>query len=295
MLPSPADVRQALRLDSAFWRRAMTAGISFGPEPFVRYSPPLFGLAFGAALAEKRNAVRANLDRILGARPPLQELRDVGEVFSNYASCLTEAILLGSERGAQLTSSTRGVDRYFASAAEGRGVIIVTAHTGGWEIAGPVLSGVHPADVIVVMQRERDERARAIQDAVRLRTGVKVFHMGDSPLDALPLLRQLRDRSVVALQIDRVPPGIRTRQTTFLGLPWLLPDGPFALAALSGAPILPVFTRRVGFMHYEAIVEPPIRVLRRPSAADLDQAARSVAGAMERFVRAYPTQWFHFV
>jgi KDO2-lipid IV(A) lauroyltransferase len=295
MLPLPPAVLEALRFDSLLWRRAMTAGITLGPEAFVRYSPPLFGLAFGAALAGKREAVRATLRRVMGPRSPLQEYRDVGEVFSNYASCLTEALLLGSARGFQLRSGTRGVDHYFASAAEGRGVIVVTAHTGGWEIAGPVLSGVHPADVIVVMQRERDERARAIQDAARLRTGVKVVHVGDSPLDALALVRHLRERSVIAMQIDRVPAGMRTRQTAFFGAPWHLPEGPFMLAALSGAPLLPVFTRRLGFMHYEAIVEPPIHVPRRPTPADLDHAAWRVAGAMERFVRAYPTQWFHFV
>ena len=35
-----------LRPDSALWRRAMAAGVSFGPDPWVRYSPPFFGWAF---------------------------------------------------------------------------------------------------------------------------------------------------------------------------------------------------------------------------------------------------------
>src|SRR5262249_36250424 len=159
---------------------------------WVRYSPPFFGLLFGAALAQKRSAVRANLRRVLGARGPLDELIDVAQVFANYASCLTEALLLGSARGYKLTSRSRGVDHYFASAAEGRGVIIATAHTGGWEVAGPVLSNVHPADVVVVMQRERDEQARAIQDEARTRSGVKVVHVGETPLDSLPLLAALK-------------------------------------------------------------------------------------------------------
>ena len=286
---------QALRPDSLLWRRAILAGVTKGPEAWVRYSPPVFGLAFAAALPKKRAIVRANLRRILGPRPAVEELRDVAAVFTTYASCLTEALLLGSDRGYQLKSRSVGVERYHACAAEGRGVIIATAHTGGWEVAGPVLSGVHKGEVVVVMQRERDERARAIQDEARSRAGVKVVHIGESAFDALTLLGHLRRKAVVAMQIDRVPPTMRSRTVRFFGEPWQVPEGPLTLAAVSGAPILPVFTRRLGFMHYEAIVAPPIRLPRRPSPAELDGAAEQLMNAMADFVRNHPTQWFHFV
>src|SRR6185503_18749212 len=229
-----------LRPDSALWRRAIAAGVAFGPHAFVRYSPPVFGLAFGAALGMERALVRANLRRVRGPRSPLVELADVAAVFTTYASCLTEALLLASGRGYKLVPRSRGVEHYHACAAKGRGVIIATAHTGGWEVAGPVLSGVHPGEVVVVMQRERDALARKIQDEARSRAGVKVVHIGESAFDALALLGHLRRRSVVAIQIDRVPPGVRGRQVRFFGAPWLAPEGPLKLAAVSGAPILPV-------------------------------------------------------
>jgi len=292
---SRSAVLQALRPDSLLWRRAILAGVTKGPEAWVRYSPPVFGLAFAAALPKKRAIVRANLRRILGKRPAIDELRDVAAVFTNYASCLTEALLLGSERGYELSSRSVGVERYHACAAEGRGVIIATAHTGGWEVAGPVLSGVHKGEVVVVMQRERDERARAIQDQARSRAGVKVVHIGESAFDALTLLGHLRRQAVVAMQIDRVPPTMRSRTVRFFGEPWQVPEGPLTLAAVSGAPILPVFTRRLGFMHYEAIVAPPIRLPRRPSPVEMDGAAEHLMNAMAEFVRNHPTQWFHFV
>ena len=287
-------IRRALRPDSVLWRRAIDAGVRFGPDPLVRYSPPAFGLAFGAALPRAREIVRANLRRILGERPPLVELRDVAAVFATFARCLTEGLLLGSGRGYALTSRAPGMEHYLACAAEGRGVIIATAHTAGWEVAGPMLSEVHPAEVVIVMRREPDARARAIQDEARLRAGVKVVHIGDSPFDALPLLRFVKGGAVVAMQIDRVHPGMRTREVTFLGERSKVPEGPLTLAALSGAPILPMFTRRLGFMEYEVTVSPPIRLPRRPSDEELDRAAQTMCDAMEAFVKAHPTQWFHF-
>src|SRR5262245_45483483 len=126
------------------WRKALVTGVSLGPDPWVRYSPPFFGWAFGAALPDKRRLVRDNLRRVLGERGALVELGDVASVFANYASCLTEALLLGSGRGYRLVSRSRGVEHYRDCAEKHAGVIVATAHTAGWEVAGPVMSGVHP-------------------------------------------------------------------------------------------------------------------------------------------------------
>jgi KDO2-lipid IV(A) lauroyltransferase len=47
-------------------------------------------------------------------------------------------------------------------------------------------------------------------------------------------------------------------------------------------------------MDYDVHVGPPVHLSRRPSAEELDAAAGSILRAMESFVRANPTQWFHF-
>ncbi|WP_272426026.1 lysophospholipid acyltransferase family protein [Polyangium jinanense] len=290
-------IAEGLRSDSAFLRRLMVQAVTHGPEALLRYGPLLFGPAFAAGLHEKRACVRRNLRRVLGPRPPLEELANVAAVFTNYASCMTEAMLLGSPRGRELglLSNAIGAANYEACAAEGKGIVIATAHLGGWEVAGPMLSRVHAKNVVVVMARERDERARAMQDELRERSGVKVVHIGETALDALPLLRHLQQDDVVAMQIDRVPPGMRARTVELCGEPFQVPEGPLMIAALSGAPIMPVFTRRLGFMHYEAHVLPPIHVPRRPAASDLDKAAQRLMDDLGAFLRDNPTQWFHFV
>ncbi|EYF01501.1 lysophospholipid acyltransferase family protein [Chondromyces apiculatus] len=289
------QLRSALRSDSALWRRALLAGVHHGPDFWVRYSPPAIGALFAALLPDKRRLVERNLQRILGPRPPATALRDATAVFSTYASCLTEALLLASGRGYTLQSRAFGAEHYHAAAAPRRGVILATAHTGGWDLAGQILRDLHPADVVVVMQRERDPAARALQDEARARAGITVVHAGDDPLDALPLLAHLRRGAVVALQIDRAPPLIRAREVSLFGAPFRCPEGPLTLAALSGAPIFPVFTRRLGFLHYEAVASPPIWLPRRPTEAQRDAAATTMVAAMETFLRDNPTQWFHFV
>jgi len=280
--------------DSVLWRRAAAAGIAYGPDAFVRYSPPLFGLAFAAALPRQRRAVRDNLRRALGLRDPVREARDVAMVFANYASSLTDAFIAGSARGDSLRVRCLDEPTLARVQAEGNGIILATAHTGGWQVAGLGFERLLGGKMLVVMRRERDPRAQALQETARERAGVRFAYVGDEPLSSLGLLGHLRRGGVLAIQIDRLPPGMRGLPATLFGAPFSLPEGPLRLAAVSGAPIVPVFTRRLGYMEYDVHVAQPVRLPRRPSPADLEAASSAILRAMEAFVVANPTQWFHF-
>jgi len=289
-------MRSSLRIDSLLWRKLAWAGIEHGPEAFLRYSPPAIGVAVWAAIGPVRRNVRLTLRRLHGPRPAPVELAESAAVFANFASCLTEAILAGTDRGYRPSvTSTNGGRDFKASQAEGRGVILATAHTAGWDVAGPMLTDLQPAEVVVVMAPEQQVQARAMQDEARQRAGVKVVHAGDDPLAALSLLRHLRQRKgVVAMKFDRTAPGMRTREVSFLGEAWQIPEGLLTLAAVSGAPVIPVFTRRLGFLEYEFITAPAFHVSRRPDDAELDAVAQRLAELLEQFVRAHPAQWFNW-
>jgi KDO2-lipid IV(A) lauroyltransferase len=285
-------VAELRRHDSLFWRRAIRSGVVHGPDAFVRYSPPLFGLAFAVALGGARRAVRRNLRLARGPRGALDESAAIARVFACYASCLTD--VFAAAEGHPIESRCVHDERIAEALARGRGVIVATAHTGGWQLAGSVLRDGHGARVVVVMQRERDGRAGAVQLRAQERDGVTIHHAGADPLRSLALLEHLRRGGVVAVQADRAPSGMRAREVELFGRPFLVPEGPLRLAAASGAPIVPAFSRRVGHRRYDILVEPALVVPGRPTAAELDSAARDVARAMERFLRENPTQWFHF-
>lgn len=280
--------------DAEFWRRLAYAGARHGPAAFLKYSPPVFGCAFAVVLPELRAVVRRNLRAARGARSGLQDELDVLRTFSAYAHCLAES--LAGDRPEAQRADVRLLDearvRPLLHAKEG--LVLVTAHTGSWDAAARLLSTEVRREVIVVMAREPDARARALHDAVRRRGGIRVVHVGDHPLEALPLLRHLRDGGVVAIQLDRVPPGARSLEVRLLGQPYRVPEGPFSLAAMAGVPVLPLFARRSGFFAYELWSGEVLRLPRRPDRAVLRAAAAEATFAMERFIRAHPTQWFHF-
>ena len=295
--PKPNRLLSALRRhDSALWRRAARAGAVYGPTPFVRYSPTAIGIAFAALLPNHRRAVIRNLRAACGQRTVWREAIDVGRLFASYAHSMAEAFVVdGSRRKDAVIAHVVDDQHYAAAVKKGRGVILATAHTGGWQAAGAVLRAVHRERIMVVMQPERDQRAQAIQDDARDDAGVQAVHVGTDPLDVLPLLSHLRHQGVLAVQMDRVPDGMRARTVEFLGETRAIPEGPLLLAALSGAPIVTTLTRRLGYLSYEFVSIEPVELPRRPTSEQLDEAAQSIANAIEAYVRKYPTQWYHFV
>ena len=283
----------APRRESAFFRRLAHWGAERGPRSFLRLSPGPIGVAFGVALPDVRRRVVRNLRRMYGVRNAIREQLDAVETLANYAACFAEAMASGRPDAVPRVR-VEGEQRLRTGLAEG-GVVLVTAHVGPWELTAQLLGSELSADVVLVMERERNEQARQVQDHHRERRGLKVLHIGDHPTDALPLIAHLKKGGVAALQLDRVPPSGRVLSASLFGEPFGVPEGPFRLASLSGACVLPVFARRVGFFDYELEVAEPVRLGRRASPEELQSAAQTAITAMQAFVQKAPTQWFHFV
>lgn len=121
-----------------------------------------------------------------------------------------------------------------------------------------------------------------------------MVHRGGDPRDALDLLTRLRRGGIVAIQIDRAGGRARSISVDFGDRHFAVPKGPFQLATLTGAPLLPVFVRRQGYFEYEVEVRPAIHLGRKADPTEIQRAAASAVGEMEDFLRRNATQWFHF-
>jgi lauroyl/myristoyl acyltransferase len=282
-----------LSLEGAFWRKLARAGAR-GPSWFSRWAPPIIGVAFAVLAPEPRRAIAQNLRRVRGRRGVLREGLDVAKTFATYASCLTDALGAGAGGSAAPELTVTGQEHLDDALGDHRGLLLLTGHTAGWEVVGALVGRRRGLRLLVVESAERDPGARLIQDEARQGDGVNVTHVGAEPFAGLGLMRHLRDGGAVAMQVDRVPRGVRGRRVSLLGELSQVPEGPLRLAMLTGAPILPIFTARLGHHHYQIMVHRPIRLSRSESDTALDGAAQQIANALEGFARAYPTQWFHF-
>ncbi len=280
----------SLRADGALLRRLLDRGVARAPRAVLAHAPDVLGPLFALALPRQRRAIAAAL-RLAGRTGTS---REVARVFTRYAHSLGESFTLAAGRVGPVNTEVVGSEHYESARAEGRGVIVLTAHTSGWYTAGLALRGRFDDALLLVLRAERDAEAEAIQAEVRARLGLAAVHVGTDPLAGLSLLAHLRKRGVVALQSDRVPAEQRGLATRWRDATFCVPEGPFLLAAASGAPIVVALGRRRAPLDYELTLHPPIRVPPRPGQAELTEAAARVTGALAAFVEANPFDWFHF-
>jgi KDO2-lipid IV(A) lauroyltransferase len=283
-------VRAALRFDGAAWRRFAELGCVYGPEWWKRGSPPGIAAVIFAIARAQRAAVLRNQRQIRGPRGWLRERWDAYRVFAEFARSLTEAFEQWGPRPRPLDMTVLGGEIVETALAEHRGLVILTGHFGSWEVAARVLAGLG-RPVNMVTAHEPNPSVREFMHAVRTRHGFKVIYSDRSVFTGLPILQALRRDEIVGMQIEPWGPLPGSHEVSFCGRATGFQLGPFAVARVARAPIVPVFAIRTGIRRYE------LRVVGRfdpRTPADCAVALEETVRAYERIVRGYPAQWLMF-
>jgi len=188
-----------------------------------------------------------------------------------------------------LIDSVSGTDHYDRARAHGRGLIVVTAHMGSYEVGLAEIMD-HESEVHVVYMPNDQEPFERLRSQFRRRVGA----VENDASQGLGLWFGLRDAlerdAVVVIQGDRVMPGQSGQFVPFCGGRLELPLGPVKLAAASGAAILPIFCLYSNAPRVRIEIGDPIIV--SPDDRPFDQAALlALSGSIERVVSEQPDQW----
>jgi KDO2-lipid IV(A) lauroyltransferase len=174
--------------------------------------------------------------------------------------------------------------------AEGRGLVVLTGHFGSWEVGARMLATLG-RPVNWVMAPNRIPTVRDFVHEMRTRHG---FKSSTRPLHAERStgLHALRRGEIVCMQIEPWRGHRGTHPVTFCGRRTRFQLGPFVLARLAQAPIVPAFLVRRGIRRYEFRI--PGRYDPR-TPRECEHGARSaVHGLRGARARASRTKWIMF-
>jgi lauroyl/myristoyl acyltransferase len=287
---SLARVRAALRFDSGGWRRFAELGCVYGPEWWKRGSPPVIAGIIFAIARERRGVVLRNQRQVRGPRGWLRERWDAYRVFAEFARSLTENLEQGGPHPPPITLDVPDPDIFQRALAEHRGLVVPTAHFGGSEIGARFLSDLgRPVNLVVAP--EPNPTTREFMHRLRTRYGFNVIYSGRSVFGALPLLQALRRDEVVGLQIDPWATVSGAQEVEFCGRPAPFQIGPFTLARIARAPLIPVFTVRKALRQYELRIAGRFDPI---TPAETVAAFQATVRFYERLVRERPSQWLVF-
>jgi predicted LPLAT superfamily acyltransferase len=257
-------------------------------------------LAFVAAyfLLASRQGYRGSSDYLRRLLGPLPFLRRVWSVYRHYYSfgvMLLDRVVILSGREDRFVYISDGEENVRQAMAEGRGAIVLGAHAGSWEAAGHLLKGFDVIVNIVGVDREVESMRRMLSGAMSARH-VRLIR-AEGPFEhSVEILAALRRGEVVGILGDRAA-GHAAVRANFLGKQAAFPAGAYLLAAVAGAPLIPVFSFRERGFRYRLIALPPERLQMPPRdqrAAFLDACVRRYVERLESMLRRYPYQWYNF-
>lgn len=179
------------------------------------------------------------------------------------------------------------VEQLLARARRGKGVLIVSAHLGNWELLAAALRRLGLDGAVVGLRKRNDSSADWLV-SLRAGLGVRSLAQDCSPREVLSVLS---GGSTLGLVCDLHARRLDNVLAPFFGRPAPTMSAPAALARASGLPLTPVRCVRIG-ERYRLSVEPDLEFVRDGDRheATLDLLTR-MNGVFERWIRATPDQW----
>jgi KDO2-lipid IV(A) lauroyltransferase len=231
-----------------------------------------------------------NQTQVQGAAPAWRSHWRAYAVFREFARSLTESMEQWGPRPKPIALEVTNHHLFEAALAEGRGLVVLTGHFGSWEVGARFLARLGRR-VHLVTATDPNPTVRGMLHEMRTRHGFDVIYSDRSLLTGLPILQALRRDEIVCLQIEPWGPLPGTQPVTFCGRTTYFQLGPFEIARVAKAPIVPVFARRTGIRAHELRVEGRFDPRTREDSV---RALEATVAAYERLVRAHPAQWLMF-
>ncbi len=232
--------------------------------------------------------------RALGPQPWWKRRWLVFRHFLSFGRALIDrtAILAGNTK--DFSFAFEGENHLRDTLAEGRGVLLLTAHLGNWEAAGSLLSRLSVPVNVTGFDNESAEVRSLLNGSSKAR--FRLLPLTGSPTDVIPLVAALRRGEVVAMLGDRAY-GSPAADVSFLGGAASFPIGAYVMAAIAKAPLVHVFSLREAGGHYRLFAFPPQRP-KMPAHPYRDAYLRDCAARfgrdLETILKRDPLQWYNF-
>jgi lauroyl/myristoyl acyltransferase len=270
---------------------------------FYNDMPPFFGYALARlignitcwAAKQRRLDIENNLARIGSLKLDKRQIGIITwKIFQNFNICLVDFLKAGKINRNDLEKIFQFQNRENLDSAfkYEKGVILLSAHFGAWELGGMALSlSGYPASAVYLPQP--DKRIDDLFLQKRILHGIKMLKLG---ADTRKIFSALADKEMVMivgdLDMGDSDTGVKVN---FLGRETVFPRGAAALAVKTGAVIAVAFNIMDSPGHYRLVMEKPIVP---PANGDKEEnikyCTQEFATILEKYISNYPEQWFNF-
>ena len=258
---------------------------------------PLIGRATYARNPAGRSALRENL-RALTGKPDSELDALCADNVAHFSRMLADYFQCGAgdpSRASALLHEWRGFEHFEKARASGRGIVLVTAHLGNWELGGTLLA-LRGLPMTVITLEEPSTELTRWRDELRRKLGIKTIVVGPGHDFAfVEMMNVLRRNEILAMLVDRPYAGTGStvrfceRATEFSSAPALLWQH-------TGAAVVPAFVLQESGGRYISFADAPLDFKsHEDKRAALVENTQRLATHFEDIIRKHPEQWFNYV
>jgi KDO2-lipid IV(A) lauroyltransferase len=267
-------------------------------KTFIAQIPKTHLLFFGKMLgnllyylaAPQRRIVRRNLQFSHVESSP-QQLQSLSKrIFRHFGITLLELLQMTcfSQKELLRYVDLEGKEIIIEALAGQKGVVLITAHLGNYEMAWQYVPCYFGRQMVGVAKKMRNVRLDRLIHKMRTRFGNKIIYKKG----ALPeMMQTLRRGQMVGILMDisRRFDGV---EINFFGRRATATPAAAMIALRCKSPIIPAFCHRSADGKLIIRVERPIEIQRtKDLRADLQTNTQLITDRIERAVRNYPEQW----
>lgn len=250
----------------------------------------LGSLAYVFATKSRKITIR-NLTMAYGPeKTPVQIRRMAREVFyfmGKNAGDIIRAFPITDEAKLRKFLVVNGSESAIKTYEQKRGVLLMTAHLGAFELAATqmALLGMKP---MIIGTALKDPRLTALVWKQRSKIGATAIERGK---ESIRLLKNLKSGGTVGILIDQ-DTRVQSIFVNFFGVPCATPVGAAVLALKTGAAVVPVFVHLREDGMQEINFYPEIELIRTGNESeDIRVNTQKFNDVIEAEIRKHPTQW----
>lgn len=183
----------------------------------------------------------------------------------------------------------RHFERFQKAVGEGRGVLLLTAHLGNWELL-QIVSSLLGKPIHALMREQKHSRLNALLNDFREIKGSRVVR--NRGMDLRGLVRALKNGDLVGVLADQSAGKNGGLILPFFGRKTTVPTGSFEIASRTGALLLPAFiSRKADGKHLIQVEEPIDCPPNEKDAKKFEKPLRDYLKLVEKHIRDFPDQW----
>jgi KDO2-lipid IV(A) lauroyltransferase len=266
--------------------RLLTWAACLLPQRWVRRLGRVLGWLTCHVFRVRRRVVRQNLAAAmrLDAVEARRLTRGIYDHLCTGAIEFLRVAALDREEALEVLGG-EGVRRLKAHLGDGRGMLVLSAHLGNWDLLACAAARCG-LPVNVVTRRIKTGWLDRYWMRARERCGVSLLPDSGS---ARRVVAALRRGEAVAMVLDQHQPG--GTAVPFFGRPAATATSLARLALATGAPVVPVFLVRDG-LRFRLRVHDPVQLVRTGRrSTDIIRNTALFVQTLEQEIARYPEQW----